>query len=74
MAAAGLKWMSATRGTSRPMARSRRLISPIALASEVVGAVMRTISQPASTRRMVWASVDSTSWVRVVVMDWTRMG
>jgi len=56
------------------MARSRRLISPIALASEVVGAVMRTISQPASTRRMVWASVDSTSWVRVVVMDWTRMG
>ena len=46
----------------------------MAFASLTVGAVMRTISQPASTRRIVCARVASTSWVRVVVIDWTRIG
>jgi hypothetical protein len=46
----------------------------MALASVTVGAVMRTISQPASISRIVWASVPSTSWVRVVVIDCTRIG
>src|SRR5437868_977576 len=57
-----------------PSAFRRRRTSPIAFASAVVGAVMRTISQPTSTNLIVWASVASMSWVRVVVIDWTRMG
>jgi hypothetical protein len=38
-------------------------------ASTSVGAVMRTISQPARTKRTAWLTVASVSWVRVVVMD-----
>src|SRR5262249_24242341 len=73
IAAAGEKWMSATRGTGIPLAFRSRLISPMALASLTVGAGMRTISQPASTRRMVCARVPSMSSVRVVVIDCTRI-
>ena len=57
-----------------PRARRRVRTSPIARASATVGAVMRTISQPASTRRTACAVVASTSCVRVVVMDCRRMG
>jgi hypothetical protein len=74
MAAAGLKWMSATRGTRMPFWRRARRMAPRLRASSTVGAVMRTISQPARTRRSVWATVASVSMVSVVVMDWTRMG
>jgi hypothetical protein len=57
-----------------PRARRIRRTSPMARASRTVGAVMRTISQPARTSRSAWAAVAATSWVRVVVIDWTRMG
>jgi len=46
----------------------------VAGASFVVGAVIRTISQPTSTSRIACATVPSTSSVSVVVMDWTAMG
>ncbi|OGX40673.1 MAG: hypothetical protein A3C53_00155 [Omnitrophica WOR_2 bacterium RIFCSPHIGHO2_02_FULL_68_15] len=70
----GLKWMSATSGTGHPLARRVCRIACRALASVVVGAVIRTISQPAPTRASDCRTVASTSRVVVVVMDWTRTG
>ena len=46
-AAAGEKWMSATRGTRMPRWRRARRMAPMLRASSTVGAVMRTISHPA---------------------------
>src|SRR6266700_3380951 len=67
--------MSATSGTlENPLRFSFLRISPNARASAILGAVMRTISHPASIMRMDWATVASTSVVGVVVMDWRRMG
>ncbi len=73
-AASGLKWMSATRGTSQPFARSASRMRPRASASFTVGVVRRTMSQPASTRRSVWATLASTSWGSGVVIDWMEIG
>ena len=66
--------MSATSGWLYPLATSSRLMFFKFLASSTVGAVMRTISQPARIMRMDWFTVPSVSKVRVVVMDWRRMG
>ena len=49
-------------------------MAPMLRASSTVGAVMRTISHPAATRRSLWATVAAVSMVSVVVMDCTRMG
>ena len=66
--------MSATRGTSHLAARTFLTISPSAAAALLLGAVMRTISQPASAKASVCATVASTFCVFVVVIDWMRMG
>src|SRR5213593_3871227 len=66
--------MSATRGTRVPWRVRARRMRGRASASAVLGTVTRTISHPASTRRRIWATVASTSAVRGVVMDWTRIG
>jgi hypothetical protein len=50
------------------------LISARFSASFLLGAVMRTSSQPASIMRMLWATVAAVSIVSVVVMLCTRMG
>src|SRR5262245_53304376 len=52
----------------------RRLISLRTAASSFLGTVTRTISQPASSRRWIWATVASTSLVSGVVIDWTQIG
>ena len=39
-----------------------------------LGAVTRTISQPTSARAIDWRTVAATSWVSLVVIDWTRTG
>ena len=49
-------------------------ISPSAFAARRLGAVIRTISHPASTRSMVCRVVARISKVSVVVIDWTRIG
>ena len=42
--------------------------------SSFLGTVTRTISQPASSSRWIWATVSATSNVLVVVIDWTQIG
>ena len=73
-AALGVKWMSATKGALKPAARICFLISARFSASFLLGAVMRTSSQPASIMRMLCATVAAVSIVSVVVMLCTRMG
>ncbi len=51
MAASGLKWISATIGTSQPRSSKPSLIGCRFFASFTVGAVIRTISQPTATDR-----------------------
>ena len=73
-AASGLKWMSATSGTSQPVSkRAARMCSKLQ-ASFTVGAVTRTISQPALTRPRVSRTHASVSIVSLVSIDWTRIG
>jgi len=74
MAAWGEKWMSATSGTFRPLSRNPARMAGRASASAAEGTVTRTISQPAATRRSIWATVAGTSVVAGVVMDCTRIG
>lgn len=50
------------------------LMGPRQRASAGVGVVTRTISQPAPTRRSIWATVAEMSLVSVVVIDWARIG
>src|SRR5437879_6019125 len=52
----------------------RFLISLRAAASSGLGTVTRTISQPASSRRRIWATVASMSHVSGVVIDCTQIG
>ena len=74
IAASGLKWMSATIGTSHPRARSPATMCCKFAASFTVGAVMRTISQPTATRSSVCWMDASVSIVSQVIMDCTRTG
>ena len=46
------------------------LICPMARAASMVGTATRTISQPACSKRSIWATVAATSSVRVLHMDW----
>src|SRR5438552_1233143 len=64
-----LKWMSAITGIALPATIVRS-----AATSGRPGTATRTISQPASTRRPICASVASASCVLVVVIDWTTTG
>jgi len=73
-AASGLKWMSATSGTSQPVSKSAARILSKLRASLTVGAVMRTISQPALTRPRVSRTHAAVSIVSLVSIDWTRTG
>ncbi len=73
-AAAGVKWMSATSGARTPRRAISARIAGSASASAVVGTVTRTISHPAATRRSICPTVPRTSEVRVVVIDWMRIG
>ena len=50
------------------------LISATAFAASMVGTVQRIISQPAFSRRLIWATVFSTSSVGVFVMDCIKTG
>jgi len=75
IAAAGMKWMSATSGTAaKPAALKPLRIGAKAWASFTPGAVMRMIWQPLSARLMHCAMVAATSWVGVVHMLWTTTG
>ena len=49
-------------------------IAQQAATSSFLGTVTRTISQPASSRRWICATVSATSKVFVVVIDWTQIG
>src|SRR5260221_111312 len=64
MAASGLKWISATIGTSQPRASKPSLIGFRFLASFTVGAVIRTISQPTATRSM-GTSIQHRNWQQI---------
>ena len=67
--------MSATRGMPpKPAAVSPVRMSLRQRAAWTLGAVTRTISQPTSARAIDWRTVASTSWVSLVVIDWTRIG
>ena len=66
--------MSATSGVSKPAARNSCLIAARFSASFLLGAVMRTSSQPASIMRMLWATVAAVSSVSVVVMLCSLIG
>ena len=61
--------MSATKGTRQPLANNSFLMTAKLFASLILGAVIRTYSQPASTMRMVCATVAMVSMVSVVVID-----
>ncbi|CCY28503.1 unknown [Firmicutes bacterium CAG:114] len=50
------------------------LIFPTALAAARLGTATRTIWHPAAASRRIWATVASTSWVGVLVMDWMDTG
>ncbi len=52
----------------------KRTILDNASASSVFGTATRTISQPALASAATWAVVASTSYVFVVVIDWTTTG
>src|SRR5688572_28338590 len=64
-----VKWMSATTGSGEPLT-----MSGSASADFSSGTATRTISQPASARRRICASVASTSHVMVMVIDCTATG
>ena len=66
--------MSATIGTSQPRSRNPRTMCSKFAASFTVGAVMRTISQPASANSIVCAIDAAVSIVSQVIIDWTRIG
>ena len=66
--------MSATSGISNPAERTSLAISPRACAARTFGAVIRTISQPASASSIVCLTVPATFNVSVVVIDWMRTG
>ena len=74
IAASGLKWMSATMGTSQPRSSSPRLMNSRLRASLTVGAVIRTISHPTAARSIVCWMLASVSIVSQVIIDWTRIG
>ena len=59
---------------SKSCPNRRFLISGTAAAASGTLTVQRTISEPASASSSVCFSVDSTSAVSVLVMDWTTMG
>ena len=61
-------------GVWSPWSRSRATISGTAWAATSLLTVTRTNSLPASARARTWATVDSTSAVSVLVMDWTTTG
>ena len=69
MASRWAKWMSATTGSGEPATTSAKPGS-----ASACGMATRTISQPASARRPIWASVAATSRVSVFVIDWTATG
>src|SRR6266513_5033141 len=74
IAASGLKWISATIGTSQPRSRKPFTILSRLRESFTVGAVMRTISQPTFANSIVcWIDI-SVSIVSHVIIDWTRIG
>src|SRR5579862_1191287 len=66
--------MSATMGTSHPLARRASLMNCRFFASFTVGAVMRTISQPTAARSSVCWTHAAVSMVSHVSIDWTRIG
>ena len=63
------KWMSARTGM-----RTCALMRERASAASASGTATRTMSQPAASRRRIWATVAATSGVGVLVMDWTVTG
>jgi len=67
--------MSATRGMPpKPAAVRPERISFRQRAAWTLGAVTRTISQPTSASATDWRTVAATSWVSLVVIDWTLIG
>ncbi len=63
------KWISETKGTD-----TCRRISPKASAASKLGTETRTISAPTDSRRLICATVASTSSVLVLVILWTAIG
>src|SRR5580704_8251006 len=61
-------------GTRTPNLSSVSTILGTAAAAASVLTVTRTSSDPACASAMVWLTVDWTSAVSVLVMDWTTMG
>jgi hypothetical protein len=61
-------------GVAWPASRTRRTISGTASAARGVFTVIRTISDPAAARSMIWRAVLSASSVSVFVMDCTTTG
>src|SRR3989338_8989107 len=61
--------MSATSGTL-----TNCLIRPKASAASMSGTETRTMSTPAASRRLIWATVAATSLVSLLVMLCTAMG
>ena len=67
--------MSATRGTpAKPAALKPARISRRQRAAATLGAVTRTISQPASASAIACRTVAATSCVSLVVIDCSRSG
>src|SRR5688500_3145372 len=61
-------------GTSHPSSERRRTISETAAADSSLLTVTRTSCDPASARARTWATVEATSAVSVLVIDWTTTG
>src|SRR6185312_13052 len=61
-------------GTRTPKALSVSTIFGTAAAAASVLTVTRTSSEPARARAIAWLTVDWTSAVSVLVMDWTTIG
>ena len=74
IAASGLKWISATIGTSHPAAFSSFLIFSKLAASFTVGAVILTISHPTLTKSSVCLTDAAVSIVSHVIILCRRMG
>ena len=74
MAKVRQKLISATSGAEYPFSFSEARMFLRFKASFLLGAVKRTISQPASIIRMDCATDFSVSMVFVVVMDWRQSG
>ena len=70
----GLKWISATRGTSQPALRTPSRMCSRFSAYFLVWAVMRTISQPASANSRTSFTQAWVSRVSAVIMDWILIG